>query len=107
MTSIRNKERTFRILKYLYENTDKEHPVSTMQLVKIFLAEDAHAAKKKDRRGCHKYRQQRMCNTEKTKEASVPLPDGFSMDEYVQEQFHMSARDEVEVVLECRDDKMK
>ena len=46
MTNIRNKERPFRLLKYLYENTDEEHPVSTAQLVNIFLAEDAHAKRK-------------------------------------------------------------
>ena len=33
MTSIRNKKRPFRLLKYLYENTDEEHPISTAQLV--------------------------------------------------------------------------
>ena len=258
MTSIRNKERPFRILKYLYENTDEKHPVSTMQLVKIFLAEDAHAKRKTvkddidvlvaegfdvvtvrsrnnsfflrnrkfelpeirllidavssskfinaekseilirkltgmmsrhqadkisrnlytavpvkadneqiyyivdaintamgegkkvrfqyfdyngnkekclrhdgaaysvspyvlvwddnhyymcgysdDRQMIVNYRVDRMCNTEKTEEASVPLPDGFSMDEYVQKQFHTFAGDEVEVVLECQDDMMK
>ena len=46
MTSIRNKERPFRILKYLYENTDEDHRVSTAELVKIFMAEDAHANRK-------------------------------------------------------------
>ena len=258
MTSIRNKERPFRLLKYLYENTDEEHPVSTAQLVNIFLAEDAHAKRKTvkddidilvaqgfdivtvrsrnhsfflgnrkfelpeikllidavsssrfinaeksevliskltsmmsrhqarklcrnlytaapvkadnrqiyyivdaintaineekkvrfqyfeyngykekclrhdgavysvspyalvwddnhyymcgysdDRQMIVNYRVDRMCNTEKTEEASVPLPDGFIMDEYVRKQFHMFAGDEVEVVLECRDDMMK
>ena len=46
MTSIRNKQRPFRLLKYLYENTDEEHPVSTTELVRIFVAEDAHAKRK-------------------------------------------------------------
>lgn len=46
MTSIRNKQRPFSILKYLYENTDKNHPVSTPELVRIFQAEDAHANRK-------------------------------------------------------------
>lgn len=46
MTSIRNKERPFRILKYLYENTDEDHRVSTAELVRIFVAEDAHANRK-------------------------------------------------------------
>ena len=46
MMSIRNKQRPFRILKYLYENTDENHPVSTPKLVKIFQAEDAHANRK-------------------------------------------------------------
>lgn len=46
MISIRNKQRPFRILKYLYENTDENHPVSTTELVKIFKAEDAHANRK-------------------------------------------------------------
>lgn len=46
MTSIRNKQRPFRLLKYLYENTDEEHPISTTELVKIFVAEDAHAKRK-------------------------------------------------------------
>ena len=46
MTNIRNKQRPFRILKYLYENTDENHPVSTPELVRIFQAEDAHANRK-------------------------------------------------------------
>ena len=46
MTNIRNKQRPFRILKYLYENTDENHPVSTPELVNIFQAEDAHASRK-------------------------------------------------------------
>ena len=46
MMSIRNKQRPFRILKYLYENTDENHPVSTPELARIFAAEDAHANKR-------------------------------------------------------------
>lgn len=46
MTSIRNKQRPFRLLRYLYENTDENHPVSTPELVRIFQAEDAHASRK-------------------------------------------------------------
>ena len=46
MMSMRNKQRPFRILKYLYENTDENHPVSTPELVRIFTAEDAHANRK-------------------------------------------------------------
>ncbi len=46
MTNIRNKQRPFRMLKYLYENTDENHPVSTPELVKIFQSEDAHASRK-------------------------------------------------------------
>ena len=45
MEGIRNKQRPFRLLKYLYENTDEEHPVTTSELVEIFKAEDAHAKK--------------------------------------------------------------
>ncbi len=258
MTSIRNKQRPFRLLKYLYENTDEEHPISTTELVKIFVAEDAHAKRKTvkddmdvlvgegfdvvtvrgrnnsfflgtrkfelpeikllidavsssrfinaekseilirkltsmmsrhqaekisrnlytadpvkadnrqiyyivdaintainegkkvrfqyfdyngkkekclrhdgakyivspyalvwddnhyymcgysdDRQMIVNYRVDRMCNTEMTAEMSVPLPDGFSMDDYVRKQFHMFAGDEVEVVLECEDEMMK
>ena len=46
MMSIRNKQRPFRILKYLYENTDETHPVSTPEFVRVFQAEDAHANRK-------------------------------------------------------------
>ncbi|HAB95190.1 MAG TPA: WYL domain-containing protein [Lachnospiraceae bacterium] len=46
MTSIRNKQRPFRLLRFLHENTDENHPVSTSELVKIFQAEDAHASRK-------------------------------------------------------------
>ena len=258
MTSIRNKQRPFRLLKYLYENTDENHPVSTPELVKIFKAEDAHANRKtikddidvllgegydivtikskqnsfflasrkfeipeirllidavsssrfinaeksaaligkltgmlsrwqadKVRRHLYaadlvksdnkqiyyivdavtdainegkkirfqyfdyngvkekclrhggaeysvspyalvwddnhyymcgysdskkmiaNYRVDRMCNTEMKKEKAVPLPEGFSMDDYVRQQFHMFAGDEKEVILECRDEMMK
>lgn len=258
MTSIRNKQRPFRLLKYLYENTDEEHPISTTELVRIFVAEDAHAKRKtvKDdidvlvgegfdvvtvrgrnnsfflgtrkfelpevkllidavsssrfisaeksetlinkltdmvsrhqaekvcrhlytaehvkadnkqiyyivdavtdainegkkirfqyfdydgkKEKCLRhdgseysvspyalvwddshyymcgysdakqmivnYRVDRMCNTEIKDEKAVALPEGFSMDDYVRKQFHMFAGDEIEVVLECRDDMMK
>ena len=43
---IRNKQRPFRLLRYLFENTDEEHPVTTSELVEIFQAEDAHASRK-------------------------------------------------------------
>ena len=258
MASIRNKQRPFRLLKYLYENTDENHPVSTPELVKIFQAEDAHASRKTvkddidvligegfdivtvrstqnsfflanrrfelpeikllidavsssrfinrekstapiekltgmvsraqaekirrhlyaadrvkadnhqiyytvdaitdaidegkkicfqyyeysgdkekllrrdgakycvspyalvwddnhyymlafsdDRQIMVNYRVDRMCNTEMTQETAVPMPAGFDMDEYVQHQFRMFAGEEVEVVLECRNEMMK
>ena len=213
MTNIRNKQRPFRMLKYLYENTDENHPVSTPELVKIFQAEDAHASRKTvkddidvligegfdivtvrstqnsfflanrkfeipeikllidavsssrfinkekdainegkkisfqyfeyngakekllrrdgakysvspyalvwddnhyymlgfsdDRQRMVNYRVDRMCNTEMTGETAVPMPAGFDMEEYVQHQFRMFAGEEVEVVLECRNDMMK
>ncbi|MCR5810053.1 MAG: WYL domain-containing protein [Lachnospiraceae bacterium] len=258
MTNIRNKQRPFRMLKYLYENTDENHPVSTPELVKIFQAEDAHASRKTvkddidvligegfdivtvrstqnsfflanrkfeipeikllidavsssrfisreksavliekltgmvskaqaekirrhlytadrvkadnrqiyytvdaitdainegkkicfqyfeysgdkekrlrrsgakyyvspyalvwddnhyymlgfsdDRHRLVNYRVDRMCNTGMTEEAAVPMPEGFDMEEYVQHQFRMFAGEEVEVVLECRNDMMK
>ena len=46
MANIRNKQRPFRLLKYLYECTDDNHPVTTQELVRIFQAEDAHASRK-------------------------------------------------------------
>lgn len=258
MANIRNKQRPFRLLRYLYEKTDDNHPVSTQELVRIFQAEDAHASRKtvKDdidvlmsegfdivtikstqhsfflasrifeipeikllidavsssrfitkeksevligkltslvsnaqaekikrhlyladqvkadnkqiyyivdvitdainegRKICFQYfefngakekilrregtkysvspyalvwddnhyymigfsdtrqmmvnfRVDRMCSTELTNERAVPLPAGFDMAEYVQHQFRMFAGDEIDVVLECRDDMMK
>ena len=258
MTNIRNKQRPFRMLKYLYENTDENHPVSTPELVKIFQAKDAHASRKTikddidvligegfdivtvrstqnsfflanrkfeipeikllidavsssrfinpeksavliekltgmvskaqaekirrhlytadrvkadnrqiyyivdavtdaindgkkicfqyfeydgdkkkllrrngvryyvspyalvwddnhyymlgfsdDRQRIVNYRVDRMCNTGMTEEDAVPMPAGFDMEEYVQHQFRMFAGDEVEVVLECRNEIMK
>lgn len=258
MTNIRNKQRPFRMLKYLYENTDENHPVSTPELVKIFQAEDAHASRKTvkddidvligegfdivtirstqnsfflanrkfeipeikllidavsssrfinreksavliekltgmvskaqaekirrhlytadrvkadnhqiyyivdaitdainegkkicfqyfeyngdkerllrrdgakysvspyalvwddnhyymlgfsdDRQKIVNYRVDRMCNTGMTEEPAVSMPAGFDMEEYVQHQFRMFAGEEVEVVLECRNDMMK
>ena len=258
MTNIRNKQRPFRMLKYLYENTDENHPVSTPELVRIFQAEDAHASRKtvkddidvlvgegfdivtirstqnsfflanrkfelpelkllidavssskfiskeksedlirkltemvsrtqaekirrhlytadhikadnrqiyyivdaitdainegkkigfqyfeynadkerclrhegtqyhvspyalvwddnyyymcgfSDTRGMvNNFRVDRMCNTEILEEDAVPMPEDFNVEEYVQHQFRRFAGDEVEVVLECRDDMMK
>ena len=235
MTNIRNKQRPFRMLKYLFENTDEDHPVSTPELVKIFSAEDAHASRKtvKDdmdvlvgegfdivtikstqhsfflgnrgfelpeikllidavsssrfiskeksdllvekltrcvsrhqshkitrhlymadrlkadnyqlyyivdaiteainngRKICFQYVEydadKKKCfrhdgakyhvspyalvwddfNTGMTEEEAVPLPEGFSMEEYVQHQFRMFAGDEVQVTLECQGDMMK
>lgn len=53
------------------------------------------------------FRVDRMCNTEIKEENAVPLSEGFSMDDYVRQQFHMFAGDKTEVVLECQDDMMK
>ena len=60
-----------------------------------------------DRQIMVNYRVDRMCNTEMTQETAVPMPAGFDMDEYVQHQFRMFAGEEVEVVLECRNEMMK
>ena len=57
-----------------------------------------------DRQRMVNYRVDRMCNTEMTEEAAVPMPAGFDMEEYVQHQFRMFAGEEVEVVLECRNE---
>ena len=258
MTNIRNKQRPFRLLRYLSENTDENHPVSTSELVKIFRAEDAHASRKtvKDdidvlvgegfdivtikstqhsfflanrlfelpeikllidavssskfisreksaalvskltglvsraqaakirrhlytadrlkadnyriyyivdaltdavneekkvafqyfdysadkekylrhdgavyvvspyalvwddnhyymigysdaRQQIANFRVDRMCSTKELEEPAVPMPEGFDVEEYVQHQFRMFAGDEVEVILECRNDMMK
>ena len=53
------------------------------------------------------FRVDRMFNTGMTEEEAVPLPEGFSMEEYVQHQFRMFAGDEVQVTLECQGDMMK
>ena len=53
------------------------------------------------------FRVDRMCNTGVTDEAAVPLPEDFSIEEYVRRQFHMFAGDEIEVTLECSEDMMK
>ena len=53
------------------------------------------------------FRVDRMCSTQMTEEKAVPLPADFDMAEYVQHQFRMFAGDEIEVVLECRNDMMK
>ena len=60
-----------------------------------------------DRQRIVNYRVDRMCNTGMTEEDAVPMPAGFDMEEYVQHQFRMFAGDEVEVVLECRNEIMK
>ncbi len=53
------------------------------------------------------FRVDRMCNTEVLDEAAVPLPEDFNIEDYVQRQFRMFAGEEVQVVLECRNDMMK
>ena len=53
------------------------------------------------------FRVDRMCRTSMKEEKAVPLPEGFSMDDYVRRQFHMFAGDKTEVILECQDDMMK
>lgn len=53
------------------------------------------------------YRVDRMLNIDLQEEAAVPLPEDFSMQEYIRHQFHMFAGDEIEVVLECEDEMMK
>lgn len=45
-TAMRNKQRLLKLLRYLYENTDEEHPVKTPELVEIFSDQNAHAKRK-------------------------------------------------------------
>lgn len=45
-SAMRNKQRLLRLLRYLYENTDEEHPVKTPELVEIFSDQNAHAKRK-------------------------------------------------------------
>jgi predicted DNA-binding transcriptional regulator YafY len=42
-----------------------------------------------------------------TEEEAVPRPENFCTEEYVQHQFRMFAGEEVDVVLECRNDMMR
>ena len=44
--TMRNKQRLLKLLRYLYENTDEEHPVKTPELVEIFSDQNAHAKRK-------------------------------------------------------------
>ncbi len=43
---LRNKQRFFRLLKYLWENTDDEHPANTSELVTHFFGEDNKTGRK-------------------------------------------------------------
>lgn len=45
-SAMRNKQRLLRLLRYLYENTDEDHPVKTPELVEIFSDQNAHAKRK-------------------------------------------------------------
>ena len=44
--TIRNKQRLIRLFKYLYRETDEDHPVTTNELVEIFTDANANAARK-------------------------------------------------------------
>jgi len=44
--TMKNKQRLLRLLRYLYENTDEDHPVKTPELVEIFSDQNAHAKRK-------------------------------------------------------------
>jgi predicted DNA-binding transcriptional regulator YafY len=46
MSQLRNKQRLLRMLKYLYQNTDENHPVTTNELVDIFTDANANATRK-------------------------------------------------------------
>lgn len=46
MSTVRNKQRLLRLLRYLYMNTDEDHPVTTNDLVALFQEEDANASRK-------------------------------------------------------------
>ena len=43
---INRRKRLLRLLRYLYENTDEDHPVKTPELVEIFSDQNAHAKRK-------------------------------------------------------------
>lgn len=46
IANVRNKQRILRLLKYLYQSSDEDHPVTTKELVEKFSEENANAGRK-------------------------------------------------------------
>ena len=53
------------------------------------------------------FRIDRICHAEITEEPSILPEDGFSVEEYVNRQFRMNVGETLEVVLECRNERMR
>ena len=53
------------------------------------------------------FRIDRICHAEITEEPSILPEDGFSLEEYVNRQFRMNVGECIEVVLECRNERMR
>ena len=53
------------------------------------------------------FRIDRICRAEITAEPSMLPEDGFNVEEYVNQQFRMNVGESVEVVLECRNERMR
>ncbi len=53
------------------------------------------------------FRIDRICHAEITEEQSILPEDGFNVEEYVNRQFRMNVGEAVEVVLECKNERMR
>ena len=53
------------------------------------------------------FRIDRICHAEITEEPSILPEDGFSVEEYVNRQFRMNVGEAVEVILECKNERMR
>ena len=53
------------------------------------------------------FRIDRICHAEITEEPSILPEEGFSMEKYVNKQFRMNVGGTLEVVLECRNERMR
>ena len=53
------------------------------------------------------FRIDRICHAEITEEPSILPEDGFNVEEYVNRQFRMNVGEAVEVILECKNERMR
>ena len=103
----KTKLRALCLLKILYERTDKNHPLSTAELIELMKEEYYVAGYSDQHKAIWSFRVDRIYKQAKIlKEDAVPRPDSFDEDRYVRTKFRMNSKEPETVELICANETM-